>query len=143
MKTNSPFLSDLYRRYGRTSDWIMPSPLGDLLKQAQKEIEEMQAKLDYVHSMGLRFGMMTSSDKPDPYLMHTWIENCHNTRMFNEWSESIGWKEELAAVQEKLRLATVYLECIAKPVDEGGLYGEADKTTARTALTHIRGEYPE
>ena len=51
---------------------------------------EAQAKLDYVHNMGLRFGMMNSSDKPEPYLSHFWTDDSDHERMFREWSASIG-----------------------------------------------------
>jgi hypothetical protein len=58
---------------------------------------EAQAKLDYVHNMGLRFGMMNSSDKPEPYLSHFWTDDSDHERMFREWSASIGGQTSLEA----------------------------------------------
>ncbi len=76
------------------------------LAAVRAENAEQKAKLDYVHSMGLRFGMMKSSDRPEPYLMHDWDEDSDHERMFREWTHSIGWEtkvEKLRAENERLR----------------------------------------
>lgn len=67
-----------------------------IVTQLRLALAAAQHKLDYVHKMGIRFGMMSSSDKPEPYLAHTWDENSDHERMFREWSDSIGWEEQLA-----------------------------------------------
>jgi len=82
------------------------------LAAARAELKAANEKLDYVHAMGLRFGMMESTDKPEPYLAHVWTDDCSQTRIFNEWSESIGWEDQLKAVTEQrdaLQSASEYL----------------------------------
>jgi len=90
--------------------------------------EEAQAKLDYVHNMGLRFGIMTSSDKPEPYLSHYWMEDSDHERMFREWSESIGWQQwqaraekaeaELADAKEEVSNRQAALLAASTMIDE-------------------------
>ncbi len=71
-------------------------------EKLRAENEEQKAKLDYVHGMGLRFGMMKTSDKPEPYLAHVWDKDSDNERMFREWSHSIGWEDTVAALRQQL-----------------------------------------
>lgn len=72
------------------------------LAELTKERDEQKAKLDYVQSMGLRFGMMKTSDKPEPYLAHTWSEDSDYERMFREWTDSIGWEDGAAKLKSAL-----------------------------------------
>lgn len=81
-----------------------------------KQLVEAQTKLDYVHNMGLRFGMMTSSDKPEPYLAHTWTDDSDHERIFREWSEGIGW-------QARAEKAEAELERIIAAAHEAGWNG--------------------
>jgi len=81
---------------------------------------ELQAKVAYVESMGLRFGMLKTSDRPAPYLAHEWAEDSDFERMFKEWSRCIGMPEELntlraelAASQEREQKLRVALETVA------------------------------
>lgn len=64
-------------------------------KEQTKIITEYKEKLDYVDSIGIRFGMMKTTDKPHPYLAHYWDENSTFQRMFDEWTDSIGWEDKL------------------------------------------------
>ncbi len=90
---------------------------------------EAQAKLDYVHNMGLRFGMMTSSDEPAPYLAHTWTEDSAHERMFREWSASIGgqWFLFPDAPPAALRPDLVFMvrhTCSSHPVGMADKHGD-------------------
>lgn len=67
----------------------------------QTQVDEQKAKLDYAHGMGLRFVMMKTSDKPEPYLAHVWDEKSDHERMFREWSHSIGWENEVAKLKSE------------------------------------------
>ena len=55
-----------------------------------RDLEKANEKLAYLHSIGLRLGMMKTSNKPEPYLAHYWAEESDEHRMFLEWSHSIG-----------------------------------------------------
>lgn len=77
-------------------------PIRDNLIKRTTELTAANEKLAYVHSMGLRFGMMTSSDRPKPYLMHTWTDDSDHERMFREWSHSIGWEQRLTAANAEI-----------------------------------------
>ncbi len=70
-----------------------------------KERDDAQAKLSYVASIGLRFGMIKTSDKPEPYLAHTWDTDSDHERMFREWSNSIGLEAKIAARNAELNAA--------------------------------------
>ncbi len=67
-----------------------------------KELADAKAKLEYVHGMGIRFGMMKTTDRPEPYLAHTWMENSTFNRMFEEWTDSIGWETRVAKLEAEL-----------------------------------------
>lgn len=72
---------------------------------ARAEAKEAKKRLAYVYAMGLRFGMMKTSDKPEPYLAHTWTEDSAHERMFREWSESIGLCAEAARLTKEHQAA--------------------------------------
>ena len=87
------------------------------LHTLERELAEAKEKLDYVHAMGIRFALMKSSDKPEPYLMHVWSEDSDHDKMFREWSHSIGWedneaklKAENAQLRKELALSQATLE---------------------------------
>jgi hypothetical protein len=69
--------------------------------KVKAERDSMSEKLAYVHSMGLRFGMMESSDRPEPYLAHEWTVDSDHERMFREWSHSIGWEDRVAKLEKE------------------------------------------
>jgi superfamily I DNA/RNA helicase len=75
------------------------------LADTLKILTDANAKLDYVSKMGLRFGMMSTSDKPEPYLAHTWAEDSDHERMFREWTDSIGWEKEVEKLRDQLAKA--------------------------------------
>lgn len=85
--------------------------LRDPVAALEAERDQQQAKLDHVHKMGLRFGMMKSSDRPEPYLMHTWTKDSDHERMFEEWSHSIGWEQTV----DKLKARIAELEARTDP----------------------------
>lgn len=62
---------------------------------AHDKLVELQEKVAYVESMGLHFGIMKTSDRPEGFLAHTWDKNSDHTRMFKEWSKSIGWERKV------------------------------------------------
>ena len=87
-------------------------------------MEEKDEKLAYVQKMGLRFGMMKSSDKPEPYLVHTWDKDSDHERMFREWSASIGWESRVEKLTTALRICrnALYTE---NEVRKDGFYNYA------------------
>jgi len=69
------------------------------------ELAQAKEKLEYVHSMGLRFGMMKSSDRPEPYLAHDWTEDSDFMRMSREWSAGIGMEVKVEKLTADLAAA--------------------------------------
>lgn len=63
------------------------------------EVERLQSIADYCSGMGLTFGIMKTSDRPEGFLAHTWAENSDHERMFREWSESIGKIDKFAVLK--------------------------------------------
>jgi hypothetical protein len=102
MKDNPDWHPSMYnnRRDGLTA--IILTALQAQDAEREKAGKDAQEKLDYVYKLGLRFGMMKSSDKPEPYLMHEWDENSSHARMFREWSHSIGWENTVAKLNAEL-----------------------------------------
>ena len=93
------------------------SCVAQLTAQAEA-LQVANEKLDYVHKMGLRFGMMKTSDKPEPYLAHTWAEDSDYERMFREWSDSIGWQDAVAKLTARAEAAEAKLAEVTKGRDE-------------------------
>lgn len=65
-------------------------PIGkSFVEHIKDTIAEYRKKLEIVHNMGLRFSMIKTSDKPEPYIVITWTEDSDHERMFQEWTKSI------------------------------------------------------
>ncbi len=62
------------------------------------EIKQLRAKLDYAKGLGLHIGICKTSDQPDGFLAHDFTEGTDLRRMFDEWSDGIGMKEQLEKV---------------------------------------------
>lgn len=108
------------------------NPLVETSRTLERELAEAREKLEYVASMGLRFGMMKSSDKPEPYLAHVWDENSDHERMFREWSKSIGLDARLKKITEQRdRLADILQEVI------NGRHGAYVR--AKAAIAAVKG----
>lgn len=89
-------------------------------------IQQAKAKLEYVDKMGLRFGKMRSSDRPDWYLMHTWDLGSDHERMFREWTHMIGVDQE----NTKLKARITMLELQKEPLlDVNAICNERDART--------------
>lgn len=82
------------------------------------QLATAEAKVAYVEKMGLRFGMMKSSDKPEPYLAHVWDESSDHERMFREWSDSIGWEDKVAAEKQRAEAAEARVRELGGKCDE-------------------------
>jgi hypothetical protein len=54
----------------------------------EKKLKDLQEKVDYCESMGLTFGIMKTSDKPEGFLQHIWSKDSDYERMFREWMDS-------------------------------------------------------
>lgn len=89
---------------------LTPADMGNV-------IAELREKVAYVEGMGIRFGMMQSSDKPTPYLAHVWDENSDHERMFREWSDSIGWEDTVAAKDAEIARLITALDCATEALE--------------------------
>lgn len=107
------------------------------LQELRAALAEAQAKLDYVASMGLQFGMMKSSDKPEPYLAHVWHEDSDHERMFREWSHSIGWERRVE--QAETELAATKQELSATKTERDKLKEEIGEYEIEAALRNSMG----
>lgn len=86
--------------------------LEELIAQAESELvdprrllaalRDAHEKLAYVAGMGLRFGIMKTSDRPDGFLAHIWDEASDHERMFREWADSIGWEIQVEKLKKQL-----------------------------------------
>jgi hypothetical protein len=86
-------------------------------EQLERELADAKEKLAYVDKMGLRFGMMETTDKPEPCLAHVWSEESDFMRIFNEWSDSIGHEARLERVEEKLTEVTKQRDALAEALE--------------------------
>lgn len=140
--TDSPLLDALEAIREQRQGWRMSS----VCREKQAEIErltaerdalkqqlaEAEAKLAYVNSMGLRLGMMEASDKPEPYLAHTWTDDSDHERMFREWSRSIGWENRVEGLQKQLAASEAARQEAEKLIEQ--LLGVARPGTERCQL---------
>lgn len=73
----------------------------DIHDTVARERDELAGKVRYVEGMGLRFGMLKTSDRPEPYLAHEWVDDSDYMRMFREWTQCIGMPEQLAKAEKE------------------------------------------
>lgn len=105
--------------------------------QLRVELAEANKKLAYVKGMGLQFSMMKTSDKPEAYLCHTWDKNSDHEKMFEQWSNSIGWENEVAKLKEELGRKSFQIENLLKPM-RNKLIEERDRLHEQ--LTETQGQ---
>lgn len=91
------------------------NPEADALRA---QLATAEAKVAYVERMGLRFGMMKTTDKPEPYLAHVWDENSDHERMFAEWTASIDWEDKVAAANKRAEAAEARVRELSDRLDE-------------------------
>jgi hypothetical protein len=68
-----------------------------------QEYNELKEKVAYVEKMGVQFGIMKTSDCPGGYLAHTWHKDSDHERMFQEWSDSIGWEDTVKKLKDEIK----------------------------------------
>ena len=82
-----------------------PSSIGflsNLARTLELELGEANKKLAYVERIGMQIGYMKSSDKPEPYLAHTWTDDSDHEKIYREWSSSIGLRQQLTTAQAEI-----------------------------------------
>jgi hypothetical protein len=87
------------------------------LAALRQRLAEVEGERAYAHSMGLRFGIMKTSDKPEGQLQHYWEEWSDHERMFREWTEATGAVAQLEREKQRAEAAEAKLgkvrECLA------------------------------
>lgn len=91
------------------------SPLQDRISAADR-IEELEAKVEYVKSMGLEFGIMKTTNKPEGFLQHKYRENSELHRMNKEWqeyySDNLELLEKVRNLQSFLTKVSLAVNCL-------------------------------
>jgi hypothetical protein len=74
-------------------------------RELECELAAAAAIIAYAKRLGLHIAIGTSTDCPEGRLQHTFIEGTELSRLFDEWSDSIGWERKVAtAAADKRRL---------------------------------------
>lgn len=60
-----------------------------MLHEKDAEIVLLKEKVDYCESMGLSFGIMKTSNRPEGFLQHYWEPFSDHERMFRDWTETM------------------------------------------------------
>lgn len=117
--------------------------------EARAEVERLKAWQDYAKGHGLHIALNKTSDCPEGRLAHTYCEGSTLARMFDEWSDAIGWKEtvsrlesDLAAVREELARQTECGDALQKLVKTHSC-ASAGRKQALAALRHDRARERE
>jgi len=72
------------------------------LQSQDKEISELKEKVKYVESMGLQFGIMKTSNKPEGFLAHVWSETSDYQRMSRDWMDSMHFEIENKKLHDRI-----------------------------------------
>ena len=89
-----------------------------IITEMTSQLAAAMEKVSYVENMGLRFGIMKTSDCPEGRLAHTWDEDSDHERMFREWSESIGLDVQVEKLTAELSAAKEALAAMQATKEE-------------------------
>ena len=71
------------------------------LTAVKQQLAEANEKLAYAKNYGLSIGRMVTTDKPEGFWAHEHVKGSTLDRIFDEWSDSIGIKEQLNEVTKQ------------------------------------------
>lgn len=77
------------------------------------EAARLRGIVDYAYRLGLHVAIGTSTDCPEGRLQHDYRDGTELGRLFDEWSDSIGWEKRQKRLTEDLAAARGALEPFA------------------------------